>query len=219
MNDRILFLTLKVFSSTGGIEKVCRIAGKALNELAVETNGSARIYSMYDKTLEANDKYFPSDIFTGFEEKKGGFVLKSIATGVKSQIVILSHINLLFVGFLIKLFSPKTKLMLIAHGIEVWQPLPWWKKKMIQHFDKIVAVSKYTKEKIQEYNDLHSDKVSVLNNCLDPFLPEPDEENIRQLKKKYAIHKNDKVLLTLTRLSLKDKYKGYEKVLKAVQIM
>jgi phosphatidyl-myo-inositol dimannoside synthase len=217
MHDRILFLTLKVFSSTGGIEKVCRIAGKALNELAIETNCRVKIHSMYDKGSEANDKYFPSDLFTGFGEKKGAFVLKSIASGIKSKIVILSHINLLFVGFVIKIFSPRTRIVLIAHGIEVWQALPWWKRKMLRQYNKIVAVSNYTKEKMQEYNDLDIGQISVLSNCLDPFLPSPDERNILQLKKKYAICENDKVLLTLTRLSLKERYKGYDKVLEAIQ--
>jgi phosphatidylinositol alpha-1,6-mannosyltransferase len=126
-NMNTLFLTLRVFSDTGGIEKVCRLAGKALYELSKESgNQTVKVFSLYDEPTDINTIYFPATIFSGFAKKRTNFLCAAISKGIHSQIVILSHVNLLIVGYLIKLFSPKTKLILIAHGIEVWSSIPGW---------------------------------------------------------------------------------------------
>lgn len=211
-NKKILFLTLKVFSTTGGIEKVCRIAGKAL----YESDFSVKIFSMYDAIMP-NEKYFPLQIFTGFCNNKISFILKSFREGIRNKIVILSHINLLSIGYFIKLFSPKTQLVLFAHGIEVWQPLSVIKKKMLKKCDKILAVSNYTKNKLTEVNDVNAAKCDVLNNCLDPFFAE--EENVdgyNTLYDKYKLSKDNFILLTVTRIAADEQYKGYDKVIDAM---
>ena len=124
LQKRILFLTLNTFSSTGGIEKVCRIAGKALHEIATEAGYGFEMYSMYDCQEQVDEKYVPHSIFSAFSGNRINFIKESVRSGRKSETIILSHVNLLVVGYLIKLFSPKTRLILIAHGIEVWRPFP-----------------------------------------------------------------------------------------------
>ena len=56
----MLFLTLKIFSATGGIEKVNRIAGKALYEIEMESGKKGfKLYSMYDSNADnVANKYF-----------------------------------------------------------------------------------------------------------------------------------------------------------------
>ncbi len=170
----MLFLTLRIFSTTGGVERVNRIFGKALTELVFEKNNQpVEIYSMYDEDKDNKNQYFSPDVFCGFKKSKFKFVYKSICTGIKSDVVVLSHINLLLVGYLIKLFSPKTKLLLLAHGIEVWKVLPAWKIYMLKKCDKILPVSKFTRDRMAALNGLSNEQFTVLNNCLDPFLPHP----------------------------------------------
>jgi glycosyltransferase involved in cell wall biosynthesis len=137
--------------------------------------------------------------------------------GVKNNIVILSHANLLLVGFFIKLFSPKTKLILIAHGIEVWEPFTGIRKRMLLKCDKILAVSQYTKDVLIQLNKVSRLKLQVLNNCLDPFLEEPvNKEKDAGLLAKYHISGADRVLMTLTRLAAKERYKGYDIVIESL---
>ena len=84
MRNDVLFLTLKVFSSTGGIEKVCRIAGKAMYENSTRYNKRLKIYSMYDDQSSSGDNlYFPMEIFTGFGVHKINFMRPGIAAGAK----------------------------------------------------------------------------------------------------------------------------------------
>src|ERR1035437_788051 len=212
-HKKILFLTLKVFSATGGIEKVGRIVGKALYE-SEETN--VRIFSMYDNEMDADMRYFPASIFKGFNAQKLKFIYFSIKEGIKNDII-LSHINLLPVGYLIKLFSSKTKLLLFAHGIEVWKTLPQWKIKMLKKCDRILAVSNFTKEKLKSVNDIDDKKCTVLNNCIDSFLPERNNNTDKSiLHKKYGFTDDNFILITVTRISSDEQYKGHDKVIESM---
>ena len=216
----MLFLTLQTFSATGGIEKVNRIAGKALYEIDVESGKSDfKLYSMYDSN-EDNiiNKYFCNKAFEGFNKKRIKFFYKSVRTGIKNDVVILSHINILLVGFFIKIFSPRTKLILIAHGIEVWKTFPTWKKYALKKCDLILPVSKFTKDTMTRLNTFPEEQFKILNNCLDPFLPEPlHGEKDKNLLARYGFSDSHIILMTLTRLSAREKYKGHDKVLYALQ--
>ena len=214
----ILFLTLRVFSATGGIEKVCRLAGRALHLSAVEnSDNKVKIFSMYDEPADVNELYFPTAIFTGFGKSKVQFIAAAVKEGISNQLIILSHVNLLVVGYLVKLISPKTKVVLIAHGIEVWRVFPKWKKMMLNKYDLILPVSEFTKTRMMELYDIPEKKLTVLNNCLDPFLPLPlkAKKNDRLLQL-YGINENDTVLFTLTRMAKGERYKGYDHVIQAV---
>ncbi|MEJ7610087.1 MAG: glycosyltransferase family 4 protein [Ferruginibacter sp.] len=214
----ILFLTLKVFSATGGIEKVCRIAGKALYEYGLQHNRKVSIFSMHGpKDAANNNPYFPAEIYTGFGGAKMKFVKDAVIAGKKSDTVILSHINLLLAGWLIKKVNPSVRIILIAHGIEVWKTLSPHKQHMLQACDHIACVSRFTMDKIKLLHNIPAEKCSVLNNCIDPFLARPEEKKRDpELVKRYGFSPDDIILLTLTRLSERDRYKGYDAVLRSM---
>ena len=217
MHNRIVFLTLRTFSATGGIEKVCRVAGKAMYEMTLQQPGSLQIFSMHDQVHEADDnKYFPSEIFRGFMGKQIKFVTSSVKAGLRSDILILSHINLLLVAWLIKKISPKKKIILFAHGIEVWQQLSKRKKSMLKCCTQIFSVSNFTSKQLHHLHGFPPEKCLVFNNCLDPFLPLPSEIKNEQLLNKYGFNNKHKILFTLTRLSSTERYKGYDKVMESV---
>ena len=216
--QKILFLTLRTFSITGGIEKVCKVAGKALYELCGESGNQLSICSMYDEQSDRDEKYFPEKLFKGFGIKRLRFTRQCVYQGTRNDTVILSHANLLPVGYFIKLFSPGTRLILIAHGIEAWKPFKGFRKKMLFKCDKILAVSKYTKGVIISLNGFPGEKIEVINNCLDPFLEEPvKKDKDVELLKKYHLQRGDMVLMTLTRLASRERYKGYDIVIESLQ--
>jgi len=218
-DQRILFLSLYTFGLTGGIEKVCRSLTKVLHEL--KNSGSIGQYhclSMYDGN--ADRQYSEVGHFSGFSGNRMGFGRKAIREGLKSDIVILSHINLLIFGWLIKKLKPKTRIILFAHGIEIWKPLNKWKKVFLQRNAEIWAVSKYTAENIRQQHDVASNQLSILNNCLDPFFQVPQSFNKPVgLLERYGLHTDQKILFTLTRLSIQEQYKGYDQVLAALKYL
>lgn len=174
---------------------------------------------MHDHNEDADDnKYFPSELFRGFGGRKEQFILSSIKAGADADTVILSHINLLVVGWLIKKRYPAVKLVLFAHGIEIWEPFGSMRTRMLHTCDTFVSVSKFTSDKIQQVHGMPETKCKVLNNCLDPFLPAPNcSRNRNQLREQYGIQPGQPVLFTLSRLYSRERYKGYDKVLEAMR--
>ncbi len=215
----LLFLTLKTFSAAGGVEKVGRVAGKAVYDYAAGKD-EAWFYSMYDSPSVTTEPYLPRKSFRGFNGNKILFTLASVRQGFRSNIIVLTHVKLLLPGYLVKKIFRKTRLILIAHGKEVWEPLPSFTKKMLNACDVILPVSRFTKERMKTLFGIPENKFSVVNNCLDPYLPKPvDESNRLAWREKYGIDKGDIVLMTLTRLTIHEKNKGYDKILKAMQTL
>ncbi len=177
-----------------------------------------RILSMHDARIAANNnQYFPAEIFTGYHAAKATFIKDAVRIGLKSNVVILSHINLLLAAWTIKKLSPSTTIILMAHGIEIWKPLDRRHRMMLAACDKIMSVSSFTKEKIEALHQIATEKSFVLNNCIDPFLDRPSEKKRSpDLINRYGFNDDDIILLTLTRLSVRDRYKGYGYVLESL---
>lgn len=212
-NTKILFLNLYTFGLTGGIEKVCRSLAKALTDLSARF----QLYAMHDRNTDLDKRYLDTHQYKGFNGQKIYFSLAAVLKGINSNIVILSHINLLAFGWLIKKISPRTKIILYAHGIEIWEKLPNWKRKFLQEKVEVWAVSEYTAAKITTIHQLNRKKISILHNCLDPYFSIPNQfERSALLLQHYHLQHDQPILFTLSRLSAKEAYKGYDQILAAM---
>ena len=217
MSKNILFLTLRVFSATGGIEKVCKILGKALREINPQKEQLC-ILSSHDSTSQSrNNPYFSDDIFTGFSNNRIKFLLQSLKKVINADVIIISHVNILPVAWLIKKIFSQKKIIMIAHGIEVWSIPLGYKKKMLLACDVIICVSEFTRQKVSEITELKKVKLSVINNCIDPFLNNhKSTDAIGLLRKRYGVLPEEKIMFTLTRMDANERYKGYDRVIEAM---
>lgn len=210
---RILFLNLSAFALTGGIEKFNKCLLKALNESDYSMN--VKSFSLYD--LSSDKKYFPDDKYKGFRLKKISFVFKSLIEANKSDTIILGHINLAIIGYLVKKILPSKKVILITHGIEVWKPLKGIKKKILNQVDQFLAVSNYTAGKLVKMQGVDESRIKIFHNTLDPYFKLPEMfTKPEYLQTRYNLKTNDFVIVTLTRLSSTEKYKGYDSVLRCI---
>lgn len=213
---KVLFLYLKAFSFTGGIEKFNRSLLKALHELSVDGHMDADAISAYDP--KPDEKYFPVLRFTGHGGGRPLFVLNALYQAMKYNTVILGHINLAIVGNLIKLCRPSVRLIVIVHGIEVWYTLTGHKKRLLDTADVILSVSNFTKEKILEFNpSVLSSKIRIFPNTIDPYFMLPVKfDKPSYLMDRYGLNHHQQVLLTVTRLADSEKYKGYDNVISSI---
>ena len=195
-----------------------RTLAHALYRISKQKSWNFQLWSVYDSRYDLMSQYIPDEAFTGFGRNKINLGLKTLATGVKSDIVILSHVNLALMGVIIKIANPKCKVWLVAHGIEVWRPLSFFKRMLVKRFcDKIICVSSFTKNQMIHWHQSDPDKCIVLNNAVDPFIKLPDEfSKPDYLLNRYSLTTDNKVIFTLTRLASSEQYKGYEQVIKAV---
>lgn len=194
-----------------------RVAGKALQDYAEKQNEELLSYSMYDPEGCETAPYLPKKYSRGFGNRKIQFVAASVIAGRKSRVVVLCHVKLLIAGYLIKLFSKNTKVILIAHGKEVWEPLSTRQQSLLKTCDLILPVSRFTREKLKTLYHIPDEKLLVLHNCLDPYLPKPVPEGRRMVwREKYNIPHDAFLLMTLSRLTIHEKNKGYDKALVSI---
>ena len=215
-HKKVLFLSLYTFGLTGGIEKVCRSIIKVLAIL--KTDYAINDYcalSMYDTVADL--RYTDKEGFTGFNGNRMKFGVATVKKALKSDIILMSHINLLFFGWLIKKLKPKTRIILFGHGIEIWGKLSIWKRRFLRRHVEIWAVRGYCAAVIQTKHGVDARQIKVANNCLDPYFAIPKTFNKPQyLVERYGLDKQKKVLFTLARLSSDEQYKGYDQVLAAM---
>jgi glycosyltransferase involved in cell wall biosynthesis len=217
MRKKIMLLTLQMFSSTGGIQKMARTMAYSLNQIAAVKNWDFKTFSAYDVDEDVMVQYLPRENFKGFGIRRISFVIDTLKEARNSDIIILTHVNLAIVGLLIKLFNPKCKIWLIAHGIEVWRQFSMVQKRLVAQCDKIICVSNFTLQEMVQHHHTDPAKCLVLNNVVDPFmkLPEIFDKPV-DLMERYNLRKGDPVIYTLTRLASTEQYKGYEQVIKAI---
>lgn len=216
MYQKTLFLTLETFSQTGGIQKVCRTLAKALQDVT----GRLTMYSLCDKSNDLLEKYISKNRFKGFRRLKIIFISKSILASTSHHTIVLAHINLLPVARIIKFIYPSRRIIMLAHGIEVWKLLNPMTRKFINKHVEIWAVSEYTKGRMTKLNEISPDKIRVLHNCLDPFFSIPrNEDKPVSLMSRYQVGVGDPVLLTVCRLSQYEYLKGYDYIIKSLPLL
>lgn len=217
MSEKILFLTLETFSGTGGIQKMNRTLSYTLSQLGKKNHWDVTVYASNDEQADLLPKYLPAANFKAFKKNKLNYIWHSLKAGMNSDLIILSHVHLSSIGCLIRLLNPACKIWLITHGVEVWRPLKLWKKAIWGIADQIICVSNFTKRKIVEMHPVDPNRCVVLNHALDPFTKLPDFfVKPAHLLKSYDLLAHDKVILSLSRITSTEKFKGYEQTIKAV---
>jgi phosphatidylinositol alpha-1,6-mannosyltransferase len=217
MRNKIVLLSLQTFSATGGIQKMTRTLAYCINNITERHNLNFSLWSVYDRNEDIMPKYLSASKFKGFGADRIKFIADAIKLGRQCDTVILSHINMAAVGLAIKLLNPKCRVMLIAHGIEVWRPVTLLKRAFLKQCDKIICVSEFTRTEVVKWHKTNPDKCIVLNNAIDPFMKLPvDLGKPLSLLKRYGLTTDNDILFTLTRLANTEQYKGYDQVIRSI---
>ena len=217
MAKKVILYSLQTFSTTGGIQKMTRTMAHALHTLSQKKNWDFELWSAYDSDTDLISKYLPAQNFRGFALNRIRFILKTIKVAKENDVVILSHINLALIGFLIKVLNPRCKLLLIAHGIEVWRPLSIIKNRFLGLCDTIICVSNFTRDQMISWHKTNPGKCIVLNNAIDSMMILPQQFlKPNYLIERYKLTTANKVIFSLTRLASTEQYKGHDQVIKVI---
>jgi phosphatidylinositol alpha-1,6-mannosyltransferase len=217
MRNKIVLFSLQTFSATGGIQKMTRTLAYCINNIAERHGLNFSLWSVYDRDDDVMPRYLPASKFKGFRADRIKFIAEAIKLGRQCDTVILSHINMAVVGLAIKLLNPKCKVMLIAHGIEVWRPVTFLKRAFLKQCDKIICVSEFTRTEVIRWHNTDPGKCVILNNAIDPFMKLPVElVKPLPLLERYGLTPDNDILFTLTRLANTEQYKGYDQVIRSI---
>jgi phosphatidylinositol alpha-1,6-mannosyltransferase len=106
--------------------------------------------------------------------------------------------------------SLKIPLWLQLHGIDAWTCSSSVVRWGVEQSDLVTVVSRYTKRRFLQWANIQPDRVRVLPNTVtDRYSPGPKSP---QILERYGLH-GKRILLTVSRISLADWYKGHHRVL------
>ncbi len=203
----VLFLATDAFGAKGGIAQSNRDLLDALSNIEevkcinlVTRSGSSIEGGGLDK-VKAHNKHKTSAI---------GFIWSAVKLAKDGcDIVICGHINYLYLAVFLKI-STNSKLILMAHGIEVWRGN---KKKALlaSWIDSVWHVSFFTKQQMSKWLMVPENAYMWLPNLIDleKYKKRPKNKGIQ---KKYGLV-DKKVILTISRLSSAERYKGHDELI------
>jgi phosphatidylinositol alpha-1,6-mannosyltransferase len=107
---------------------------------------------------------------------------------------------------------PGARLAFVAHGIEVWDPLPATLRLALTRVDRVFCVSRYTRDRLAVNHPALAPRQRVVPNALDPALFDAAPPGPAPSDRSPAI-------LCVGRLSAADAYKGYDLLLQAFALV
>jgi phosphatidylinositol alpha-1,6-mannosyltransferase len=135
----------------------------------------------------------------------------SLALSKSFDVVFCGHIHLVSLAALIAR-TRRAKLIVQAHGIEVWsQPRGVW-RAALEHSDLVLCVSRYTRRTIVDQTMVSPERVLVLSNTVGEAFTPGDSFDFRR---RHGLEKKN-VLLTVGRLDSRERYKGQDRVIAAL---
>ncbi len=109
-----------------------------------------------------------------------------------------------------------TPYTLVAHGIDIHPGLPGSTLASLRAADRIVAVSEWTRLRVLDLGGIEPAAVTVLPNTFDEdrFRLEAPRQDLRT---RYGIRDEERVIVTVARLAEQERYKGYDRVMHALK--
>jgi len=202
--NKVCFINLVTYSSTGGIEKYNQNFLRVLDDLNIKTT----VLSIYDKT---NEKKYQHIEFKNFSEKKisaSTYLLKNV---YKIETLIVAHINLLPIAILSKIMNPKLNIYILLYGIEVWKKFPYFYRLFFEKV-KFLSISSYTTNIFLKLNTLTSSNMYYSPPSIDIDIGLNNELGNYYNKQEFNI-------LSVTRLSKADDYKGIDNLINIIPLL
>ncbi|HKS83358.1 MAG TPA: glycosyltransferase family 4 protein [Candidatus Acidoferrales bacterium] len=204
----------------GGVQLAGRMIAAGLSEIASRQGWTFELLSLNDRT-GSNELTFASGgiPFRGFGRAKTSFVTSSLKAARKGsadnlKIVIAAHPNLAVPAAWMKKMTRNLKTVVVAHGIEVWEPMAAGRRRALQNATLVVAPSGYTVRKLSEIQGLAPGRIQRLPWPLDPaYLKLAESPEALPCPPNFP---KGQVVLTVGRWAASERYKGADELIGAV---
>ncbi|MFC7703155.1 glycosyltransferase [Plastorhodobacter daqingensis] len=204
---RILFLALSTYSGTGGLQ---RFNQRLVTSLMRQAEAEAWHLRLFLRGDRAED--IPPHLRPLARTLRPGTLLTFLACAAKSDVLLIGHVNLLPLAWLAKRLRPGLRLVLFAHGVEVWGEPAFRRRRfgeglMLRSVTHIAAVSHHTAGRMAQAYGLAPGRFRIFPNTIDlPDVPRPEKEGRDGF-------------LTVTRLGAHDREKHVDQVLRALALL
>ena len=204
----------------GGIQEAGRLTAAALHEIAFHQGWGINLLSLNDspgvQTLRTNAG--PEVCFRGFERARLRFVMAALDRARRSSrdmplLVLAAHPYLARPAVWMKGISPRIRTITISHGVEVWEPLPRFRRRALLKTNLILCPSRDTERKLTEIQRVPPSKIHRLPWPLNPdFFGMAEKPASLPLPQGFP---QGKVVLTVGRWAVSERYKGADVLIQA----
>lgn len=205
---KILALMPDAYGGFGGIAQYNR-------DLLDALSGSGRVSAIH--SLARNPFDAPLELPAKVTEQiLTGWGLRYLAAAVgqalklRPDIILCGHINLLPIAALVKRIT-RRPLILEAYGIDAWRRREGLRAWGIDRVDLVLAISRFTRERLIEWSGLAPYAVKVVPNAVH-LNRYSQSEKPERLVNRYGLE-GRRVLLTIARLAASERYKGLDRII------
>jgi len=196
-------------SKIGGIQQFSRHAGAILVNRARERNVRCELIGWNDARGKGSFTVGAQEYeFTGCGRHKIVLFFKLLRLAPRIDILFFSHLNLSPIGFLLRFVRPSIQYCVVGHGVEAWETLPAYRRLGVQHAQKVLAVSEYTRNEMVKLYKLDPQRVEVILSALDPSFTEGTCDGIS-----HPVLPPGRMILTVARLNSSEPGKGIDAVI------
>jgi len=203
----------------GGVQEAGRLTAAALHEIASEHDCSCAFLALNDPPGAQVLGCDTGDVvFRAFGRAKAGFVLEGLRQARHhARIILAAHPNLALPAALMQGIASDVHTIVMAHGVEVWNPLPALLKRALQRATVVLAPSRYTAAKLIEVQGVSKENVRLLPWPVNPdFLRMAAEPAALRLPTSFP---KGPVVLTVGRWAASERYKGADDLIRAVALL
>ena len=206
---RVIIGLFPELESAGGIQRVGRHLASLMTEFAASRGMECRLLSLNDTPeLHRMSVAGREFVFTGSERAKGRFTATAMRSARRhAKLVVAAHPYLAPVVQAMRIAAPRMKSIVVAHGIEVWEPLSTLRRRALRHANLILTPTHDTGNHIASQQQVPRNRVRVL-----PWALDPDFEALAATSQS-ALPVNfpsGRVILTVGRWQANERYKGMD---------
>jgi len=213
--------------AVGGIQCAGRHIAAVLADFARRKDMQCRLFSLND-THELHRMVLPSPVssgqrgvgreftFMGYERGKmrlGAAAMRAAWNGARLAVAAHPHLALVTQGM--RAVRRGLRTIVWTHGIEVWEPLPFLRRRALGGADLVLAPSRATAENVAAIQQVPGEHIRVLPWALDPqFAARAAAAAARvALPGTFPV---GRVILTVGRWSASEGYKGMDHLIAAL---
>jgi phosphatidylinositol alpha-1,6-mannosyltransferase len=212
---RCLFITLGVHHSIGGEQRFNQRLLRSLAEFSRHSVVEYRAVVLWDTPAQAAGTRVAYEPCSSSKWKAAARFFRHVLLW-RPDVILYGHILLSPLALAARPLCPKSRHLLIVHGLEVWREpfrrrVPLWERAVVRlGIDEIVSVSRLTMDRMRKAYDLPAAMFHLLPNAVD----------VRQVSPVLPVEARGRGnILTVTRLGKLSHYKGCGTVIRAMPLV
>jgi phosphatidyl-myo-inositol dimannoside synthase len=216
MRSKLLFIFTQVFAE-GGIQRFNQTVLSASKPM----DADFEVLSLRDPESRELQPNIRVTSFRGDQLQFAQAVFRAVVFGEYTCILV-GHINfiVLISSALRYRFKRRPWIILVTHGIDAWSNIRGLRRRALRAVDQILCVSRYTQLRIeQQAPEIPRDRYVLFPNALNVSWEQLIHSNAEPARSPSERHLPERFLLSVSRLSRHDRYKGIGTVLETLPML